>query len=81
MDYADTSLFGTPVRDGGLGWQSIFVLALGAQYQATDRLTLRGGYLYNMNPIRSEATLFNVQAPGIITNTLSLGASIRSTTT
>jgi long-chain fatty acid transport protein len=75
MDYANTSLFGTKVVDGGLGWQSIFVLALGAQYQATDRLTLRGGYLYNMNPIRSEATLFNVQAPGIITNTLTLGAS------
>ena len=75
MDYANTSLFGTPVRDGGLGWQSIFVLALGAQYQATDRFTLRGGYLYNMNPIRSEATLFNVQAPGIISNTLTLGAS------
>jgi long-chain fatty acid transport protein len=79
MDYANTSLFGTKVVDGGLGWQSIFVLALGAQYQATERFTLRGGYLYNMDPVRSEATLFNVQAPGIIQNTLTLGASYQVT--
>ena len=52
IDYANTSLFGTKVIDGGLGWRSVFVVALGAQYQATDRLTFRGGYLYNTNPIR-----------------------------
>ena len=79
IDYANTSLFGTKVVDGGLGWQSVFVVALGAQYQATDRLTLRGGYLYNTNPIRNATTLFNVQAPGIITNTLTLGASYQVT--
>jgi long-subunit fatty acid transport protein len=75
QDYANTSLFGTKVIDGGLGWRSVFAVALGTQYQATDRLTLRAGYLYNTNPIRDVATLFNVQAPGIITNTLTLGAS------
>ena len=52
IDYANTSLFGTKVIDGGLGWQSVFAVALGGQYQATDRITLRGGYLYNTNPIR-----------------------------
>jgi long-chain fatty acid transport protein len=75
IDYANTPLFGTKVVDGGLGWQSVFAVAIGAQYKATDRLTLRAGYLYNTNPVRNETTLFNVQAPGIITNTLSLGAS------
>ncbi len=75
MDYANSTLFGTKVVDGGLGWRSIFVLALGAQYEATERLTLRAGYLYNMNPVSAPATLFNVQAPGIIQNTLTLGAS------
>jgi hypothetical protein len=54
-------------------------VALGAQYKATDKLSLMGGYLYNMNPVRAETTLFNVQAPGIITNTLSLGASYNIT--
>ena len=79
IDYANAALFGTKVVDGGLGWQSIFVVALGAQYKATDKLSLMGGYLYNMNPVRGETTLFNVQAPGIITNTLSLGASYNIT--
>src|SRR5262249_47278228 len=64
---------------GGLGWRSVFAVAVGAQYQATDRLTLRAGYLYNTNPIPNPVTLFNVQAPGIITNTLSLGASYQLT--
>ncbi len=77
IDYANAELFGQKVINGGLGWRSIFVVALGMQYQATERLTLRGGYLYNMNPIRDPATLFNVQAPGIITNTLTLGASFQ----
>ncbi len=75
IDYANTSLFGTKVIDGGLGWRSVLAVAVGAQYQATDRFTLRAGYLYNTNPIRDVTTLFNVQAPGIITNTLTLGAS------
>jgi Outer membrane protein transport protein (OMPP1/FadL/TodX) len=65
--------------DSGLGWRSVFAVALGTQYQATDRLTLRAGYLYNTNPIPNPVTLFNVQAPGIITNTLTLGASFQVT--
>jgi long-chain fatty acid transport protein len=75
IDYANTSLFGTKVIDGGLGWRSVFAVALGAQYQATERLTFRAGYLYNTNPIPAPLTLFNIQAPGIIQNTFCLGAS------
>lgn len=75
IDYADSELFGNRVIDGGLGWQSVFAVALGAQYQATEKLTLRTGYLYNTNPIRNVTTLFNIQAPGIIQNTFTLGAS------
>jgi long-chain fatty acid transport protein len=79
IDYAHSELFGQKVIDGGLGWRSVFAVAVGGQYQATDRLTLRAGYLYNTNPIPNPVTLFNVQAPGIITNTLSLGASYQVT--
>ena len=79
IDYADSELFGQKVVDGGLGWRSVFVVALGTQYQATDRLTLRAGYLYNTNPIPNPVTLFNAQAPGIITNTLTMGASYELT--
>jgi long-chain fatty acid transport protein len=75
FDYANSELFGQKVSDGGLGWRSVFAVALGTQYQATDRLTLRAGYLYNTNPIPNPVTLFNAQAPGILTNMLTLGAS------
>jgi long-chain fatty acid transport protein len=79
FDYAHAELFGQKIMDGGLAWRSVFAVALGAQYQATERLTLRAGYLYNTNPIPNPVTLFNVQAPGIITNTFSLGASFQVT--
>lgn len=79
LDYANTALFGQSVADGGLGWRSIFAVAVGGQYALTERLTLRGGYLYNTNPIPATATLFNIQLPGITSNTLSLGTSYRLT--
>jgi long-chain fatty acid transport protein len=77
VDYGNAALFGQSPANGGLGWRSVFAVALGAQYQATDRLTFRAGYLYNQNPIPHELTLFNVQLPGIITNTLAFGSSIQ----
>jgi opacity protein-like surface antigen len=79
IDYKNTDLFGTKIIDGGLGWRSVFAVALGAQYKATVRLTVRGGYLYNTNPVPAPGTLFNVQAPAIFTNTLTLGASYQLT--
>jgi long-chain fatty acid transport protein len=79
FDYANTALFGQKVVDGGLGWHSVFAVALGGQYRATDRLTLRAGYLYNANPIPATNTLFNVQAPAIIQNTLTMGGSFQIT--
>jgi long-chain fatty acid transport protein len=79
FDYKDASLFGQSIQNGGLAWRSVFAIATGVQYQFSDKLTLRAGYLYNTNPIPSTATLFNVQAPAIITNTLSFGASYKLT--
>ena len=79
FDYKNTSLYGTKPIDGGLGWSSVFAVAVGGQYQATDRLTLRSGYLYNTNPIHGTDTLFNIQAPGFMTQMLALGASYKLT--
>jgi long-chain fatty acid transport protein len=75
LDYADTLLFGQTLREGGLGWKSVFAVALGGQYAVTDKLTLRAGYLFNTNPIPAPLTLFNVQAPVTTEHTLSMGAS------
>lgn len=79
FDYANAHLFGQSIRDGGLGWNGVFALATGGQYALTDRLTLRAGYLYNTNPIPAPLTLFNLQLPAIVTNTMSFGASYKLT--
>lgn len=60
----------------GFGWDSIMVLALGAQWQINDKFSVRGGYSYNDNPISDANTFWNVAAPAIIQHHLSLGASL-----
>ncbi len=77
FDYRNAAFWGDSISGGGLNWSSIFAVAVGSQYQLTDRLTLHSGYLFNQNPINGVDTLFNIQAPGFIQNTLSLGASLR----
>ncbi len=77
IDYRNAALWGDSLASGGLNWNSVFAVAVGGQYELSDRLTLRAGYLFNQNPINEVQTLFNIQAPGFIQHTLSLGASVR----
>jgi long-chain fatty acid transport protein len=81
LDYANTSLFGSeaPPQGTGLGWRSVFAVALGGQYRATERLTLRMGYLFNTNPVPSARTLLNVELPAISQHLLTFGTSLKVT--
>jgi long-chain fatty acid transport protein len=81
LDYANTDLFGTaaPPKGNGLGWSSVFAVALGGQYQATDKLSLRAGYLFNTNPVPSARTLLNVELPAISQHLLAFGTSYKLT--
>jgi long-chain fatty acid transport protein len=84
LDYRDTSGFSQNGFNAqgalrGLGWQNIFALGTGAQYQATDDLTLRIGYTFNMNPIGNAVTSYNVANPLVIMHTIALGASYNVT--
>ncbi|HVL13672.1 MAG TPA: outer membrane protein transport protein [Gemmata sp.] len=79
IDYKNADLFGTPLVEGGLGWDSIFAVAVGSRYQLTDRVALSAGYVYNDNPIPSIGTLFNVQAPAITQHTVSVGSTLNLT--
>ncbi|HSQ54179.1 MAG TPA: outer membrane protein transport protein, partial [Gemmata sp.] len=79
FDYKNADLFGTPLSQGGLGWDSVFAVAVGSRYQLTDRVALSAGYVYNTNPIPSIGTLFNVQAPAITQNTVSVGSTVNLT--
>jgi long-chain fatty acid transport protein len=81
IDYHDTrglggeAAFRPDLAVTSLGWRNIWVLGLGAQYQATDDLSVRAGYAFNQNPIAPENTTFNIASPAIIQHQLSVGAS------
>jgi long-chain fatty acid transport protein len=71
----DQGGFGPTGAAQGLGWRSIFALSLGAQYQMTDRFSVRMGYSYNQDPISDAQTSFNVASSTILEHTIYCGFS------
>jgi long-chain fatty acid transport protein len=59
----------------GLGFDDIFVVALGVQQKVGDAWSLRCGYNYCTNPIEEDITFFNVGSPLHNQHHLSLGVS------
>jgi long-chain fatty acid transport protein len=57
----------------GFGWQDIDVWKLGAEYKLSQQLTLRAGWNHGDNPITSADVTFNILAPGVIEDHLTLG--------
>ncbi len=66
LNYNDADAFGDPAGFGpmfnvtGLGWSDVFSVHLGGQFQVTERLTWRAGYMYVTDLFPSSATFFNV---------------------
>ena len=59
----------------GFGWRDVTTTKLGASYAFSDALTLRAGYNHSTQPIRQTDTLFNILAPGVIQDHVTLGAT------
>ncbi|WP_410209200.1 OmpP1/FadL family transporter [Aquirhabdus sp.] len=59
----------------GFGWKDIDVYKLGAVWQATPQLTLRGGFSINQQPVPNSETFLNILAPGVVKKHLTVGAS------
>lgn len=59
----------------GFGWSDMTVFKLGLSYAYSQNLTLRGGFSTTNQPISKSQTLFNMLAPGVIENHLTLGAT------
>jgi len=59
----------------GFGWRDMTVFKLGASYAWNDKLTLRAGFSTTNQPIPKTQTLFNMIAPGVVENHLTLGAT------
>jgi long-chain fatty acid transport protein len=81
FDYKNADGFGDPAvfnGDGslqGLGWSSVFSIAMGAQRRVTDRCDVRLGYTFNQNPIQDSESFFNIPTPLIYDHMVSAGAS------
>jgi long-chain fatty acid transport protein len=63
----------------GFGWKDINVWKLGVEYAASKEWTWRAGYNHGDNPIKSEDVTFNILAPGVIQDHLTLGFTYTTT--
>ncbi|PUE21225.1 MULTISPECIES: OmpP1/FadL family transporter [unclassified Limnohabitans] len=59
----------------GFGWSDVNVLKLGVQWQATSTMVLRAGYNQSTNPVKAENITFNILAPGVITQHVTVGGT------
>ena len=84
IDYGDVpsianqAMTGAPLgadNGPGFGWESVNVFKVGIEYQLDAAWTLRAGYNYTDDPINSANVTFNIIAPGVIQNHITLGFS------
>ncbi|HEY5293073.1 MAG TPA: outer membrane protein transport protein [Burkholderiales bacterium] len=57
----------------GFGWSSVNVFKIGAEYQYNPNLILRAGYNHTDNPIQGRDVTFNIIAPGVVKDHVTLG--------
>jgi len=57
----------------GFGWDDMTVYKLGTEYMVNDQLTLRAGYSHSDMPISKDQTFFNILAPAVIEDHISVG--------
>lgn len=60
---------------GGFGWRNATVYKLGISYEWSKDLTLRAGYVTLRQPIPASQTFFNILAPGVVEDHLTLGGT------
>jgi long-chain fatty acid transport protein len=89
INYSDTKSINNPLsklfsgnqlgsNDGpGFGWEDITIYKLGVAFDVNQAWTVRAGYSWGDNPIPSSQTFFNLLAPGVIEQHLTLGATWR----
>jgi len=59
----------------GFGWEDIMVYKVGINYAGVDTWEFRGGVSIGQNPVQESEVLFNILAPGVVQNQVSLGLS------
>ena len=59
----------------GFGWQDVDIVKLGVAWQYNPQWTFRVGYNHSDNPILARDVTFNILAPGVVQDHLTLGFS------
>jgi long-chain fatty acid transport protein len=59
----------------GFGWQDVKVIKLGVSQVINDAFTVRAGYSHNTQPIPGSQAMFNILAPGVVQDHVTLGAT------
>lgn len=75
---SNLTVLGNPLgsaNGAGFGWRDITVVKLGVYYSVAPDLTLRAGYNHSGQPIPSNQTFFNILAPGVVQDHLTLGGT------
>jgi len=88
INYGDVKAVGNPVdclfagqcqlgtsNGAGFGWRNTTVYKLAASYDWSKELVLRAGFATLRQPIPANQTLFNMIAPGVVEDHLTLGAT------
>ena len=63
-------------RGAGFGWDNMDIFKIGLQWQARPHVTGRLGYSHASQPIGSDQVLFNILAPAVVEDHITLGATV-----
>lgn len=75
---ANTASQGGPLgasNGAGFGWQDMTVYKLGVNHMVSSTFTLRAGISHNTQQIPNNQTFFNILAPGVVQDHLTLGGT------
>ena len=83
IQYSGVPAVANPVPGGalgaangmGFGWQDVKVIKLGVSHALSDTFTVRAGYSHNTQPIPASQTMFNILAPGVVQDHVTLGTT------
>ncbi len=75
--FGDSATYTSTAALNGLGWDSVFAVALGVEHHVTDQFTVRAGYSFNQNPIGDDDSFFNIASPLIFQHVINAGCSYR----
>ncbi len=59
----------------GFGWEDMTVFKFGTEYDINEDITLRGGYAFGEEPVRESEVFFNIMAPLVSNQHITLGAT------